>query len=122
MPSGSVDDRKHAIVADQIITRVERAQLGQRAAEFLAQLRAVEDGLVAPDHSWIAVFPDYVGTPVPARGVDPEILRDVYSAIVERQGLTVTYQSLSRPEPTERVIEPHALAFDGFRWHARQSS
>jgi hypothetical protein len=89
------------------------------AAEFLAQLRAVEDGLLAPDHSWIAVFPDYAGTPVPARGVDPEILRDVYAAIVERHGLTVTYQSLSRPEPSERVIEPHALAFDGFRWHAR---
>jgi predicted DNA-binding transcriptional regulator YafY len=31
----------------------------------------------------------------------------------------VTYQSLSRPDPSERVIEPHALAFDGFRWHAR---
>jgi hypothetical protein len=89
------------------------------AAEFLAQIRAVEDGLIDSDHSWIAVFPDYAGTPVPARGVDPEVLRDVYSAIVERQGLTVTYQSLSRPEPSERVIEPHALAFDGFRWHAR---
>ena len=89
------------------------------AAEFLAQVRAVEDGLVAPDHSWIAVFPDYSGTPVPARGVDPEILRDVYAAIIDKHGLTVTYQSLSRPEAAERVIEPHALAFDGFRWHAR---
>lgn len=26
---------------------------------------------------------------------------------------------MSRPELTARWIEPHALAFDGFRWHAR---
>jgi hypothetical protein len=89
------------------------------AAEFLAQIRAVEDGLIDTDHSWIAVFPDYAGTPVPARGVDPVILRDIYAAMVERHGVGVTYQSLSRPDPSERVIEPHALAFDGFRWHAR---
>jgi len=89
------------------------------AAEFLAQLRAVGDGLVAPEDSWISVFPDQAGTPVPARGVDPEILREIYSAIIEAEAVTVNYLSLSRPEPSERVIEPHALAFDGFRWHAR---
>ncbi|MBY6201046.1 WYL domain-containing protein [Maritalea mobilis] len=89
------------------------------AAGFLAQVRAVEDGLVAPEQSWIAVLPDFAGTPVPARGVDPSVLRDVYTAIVEGRALSVTYQSMSRPEPGERVIEPHALAFDGFRWHAR---
>ncbi|MEI2686321.1 MAG: WYL domain-containing protein [Cypionkella sp.] len=33
--------------------------------------------------------------------------------------MQVTYQSMSRPEPSARWIEPHALAFDGFRWHAR---
>ncbi|TCP38813.1 hypothetical protein [Rhodovulum marinum] len=26
---------------------------------------------------------------------------------------------MSRPESGAQVIEPHALAFDGFRWHAR---
>ena len=26
---------------------------------------------------------------------------------------------MSRPEATRRIIEPHALAHDGFRWHAR---
>jgi predicted DNA-binding transcriptional regulator YafY len=26
---------------------------------------------------------------------------------------------MSRPEPMRRTIEPHALAYDGFRWHAR---
>jgi len=31
----------------------------------------------------------------------------------------VKYQSLSSPEPRWRWIEPHAIAFDGFRWHTR---
>ena len=89
------------------------------AIGFLTQLQSVEDGLVAEDQSWIGVFPDYAGAPIPARGVNPEILREVYSALIDAKALTVTYQSLSRPEPSVRVIEPHALAFDGWRWHAR---
>jgi len=89
------------------------------AAGFLTQLRAVKDGLVPEEQSWIGVFPDYSGAPIPARGVNPEILREVYTALIDAKALTITCQSLSRPEPSARVIEPHALAFDGWRWHAR---
>lgn len=89
------------------------------AAEYFAQLQAVEHGLVDEKQSWISVFPGYAATPVPARGVDPQVLRDVLSAIREKSALKIIYQSMSRPEPSVRWIEPHALAFDGFRWHAR---
>jgi hypothetical protein len=37
----------------------------------------------------------------------------------ERRALSVRYQSMSRPSPVRRVIEPHAVVHDGFRWHAR---
>ena len=89
------------------------------AAEYFAQLQAVEQGLVAAEQSWINFFPGYAATPIPARDVDPEVLRKVLSAICEKNALKITYQSMSRPEPAAREIEPHALAFDGFRWHAR---
>lgn len=89
------------------------------AAEYFAQLQAVEQGLVAEDQSWISFFPSYGTTPVPARGVNPEVLRSVLAAIRENNALQVTYQSMSRPEPSARWIEPHAIAFDGFRWHVR---
>ena len=89
------------------------------AAEYFAQLQAVEQGLVPEAQSWINFFPGYAATPIPARGVDPLVLRDVLSAIRDKVALKITYQSMSRPEPTARWIEPHALAFDGFRWHAR---
>ena len=89
------------------------------AAEYFAQLQAVEHGLVNEEQSWISFLPGYSATPIPARGVDPEVLREVLAAIREKNALQITYQSMSRPEPTARWIEPHALAFDGFRWHAR---
>lgn len=89
------------------------------AAEYFAQLQAVEHGLVPEAQSWISFFPQYAATPVPARGVDPQVLRDVLSAIRAKAALQITYQSMSRPEPSLRWIEPHALAFDGFRWHSR---
>ena len=89
------------------------------AEDYFAQLRAVDQGLVSREQSWISVFPGYGVTPTPARGVAPETLRDVLAAIHEPAALQVTYQSMSRPEPSARWIEPHALAFDGFRWHAR---
>jgi hypothetical protein len=89
------------------------------AEDYFAQLRAVDQCLVSPEQSWISVFPGYGTTPTPARGVKPETLREVLSAIHAPAALQVTYQSMSRPEPSARWIEPHALAFDGFRWHAR---
>jgi len=89
------------------------------AEDYFAQLRAVDLGLVSREQSWISVFPGYGATPTPARGVAPETLRDVLAAIHEPAALQVTYQSMSRPQPSARWIEPHALAFDGFRWHAR---
>lgn len=89
------------------------------AAEYFSQLQAVEHGLVKEEQSWISFFPGYAATPIPARGVDPQVLRDVLEAIRERNALQITYQSMSQPEPSVRWIEPHALAFDGFRWHAR---
>src|SRR5690606_16377849 len=57
--------------------------------------------------------------PSPVRGIDAHTLRRVIEAIRTRQALEVEYQSLSSPAPRWRWIAPHAIAFDGFRWHAR---
>lgn len=89
------------------------------AEEYFVQLRAVDQEMVSADQSWIGFFPSFGATPTPMRGVTPETLRDVLAAIREQMALQVTYQSMSMPEPAARWIEPHALAFDGFRWHTR---
>ena len=120
-----IDQAKRNLVYDTSLRTYLRGKhflpkyLKPDAAEYFAQLRAVEQGIVSEEQSWISYFPGFGATPTPARGVSPETLRGVLAAIRERAALQVTYQSMSRPEPSARWIEPHALAFDGFRWHAR---
>jgi predicted DNA-binding transcriptional regulator YafY len=46
-------------------------------------------------------------------------LRSVVGAIRRSEAIEVRYQSLSSPEPRWRWIAPHAIAFDGYRWHTR---
>ena len=89
------------------------------AGRYLAQLRSVADGILDHDDCWIASLPVYDSAPTPARGVAPATLRSVVDAIRRSEAIEVQYQSLSNPEPRWRWIAPHAIAFDGFRWHAR---
>ena len=89
------------------------------ASRYLAQLRSLADGLLDSDDAWIAQPPAYDAAPTPARGGNPVILRSVVSAIRRSETIEVKYQSLSRPEPSWRWIAPHAIGFDGFRWHTR---
>ena len=89
------------------------------ASRYLAQLRSLADGILDSDDTWIAELPSYDAAPTPARGVNPVILRSVVGAIRRSEAIEVNYQSLSRPEPTWRRIAPHAIGFDGFRWHTR---
>ena len=89
------------------------------ASRYLAQLRSVADGILDREDSWIAGLPPYASAPTPVRGVNPETLRSVVGAIRRSEAIEVKYQSLSSPEPRWRWIAPHAIAFDGYRWHTR---
>ncbi|THD71263.1 WYL domain-containing protein, partial [Thalassobius vesicularis] len=89
------------------------------ASRYLAQLRSVTDGILDREDSWIANLPSFASAPTPVRGVNPVTLRSVVGAIRRSEEIEVKYQSLSSPEPRWRWIAPHAIAFDGFRWHTR---
>ena len=89
------------------------------ASRYIAQLRSLADGIMDSDDTWIAELPSYDAAPTPARGVNPVTLRSVVEAIRRSEAIEVKYQSLSRPEPSWRWIAPHAIGFDGFRWHTR---
>lgn len=88
-------------------------------AEYLNQLRSVSEGILEQAHAWVGQSPSYDAVPTPVRGVNAQTLRSVVAAIRESSAIEIRYQSLSRPEPRWRWIAPHAIAFDGFRWHAR---
>lgn len=89
------------------------------ASRYLAQLRSVANGILDRADAWIGSLPEFDATPTPARGVDARTLRMVIAAIRRAEAIEIKYQSLSRPEPRWRWIAPHAIGFDGFRWHAR---
>jgi hypothetical protein len=89
------------------------------SSRYLAQLRSISVGILAEQESWIPNLPSYDVLPLPRRDIDPRRLQTVLRAIREKSALKIKYQSLSRPEPMLRWITPHAIGFDGYRWHAR---
>jgi len=61
--------------------------------------------------------------PIPARLPTREITAQVLRAVAQRKKLRLQYHSLSDRESEHvRIIEPHALAHNGLRWHLRAYS
>jgi hypothetical protein len=85
--------------------------------EVLSRLRLTAEG-VAEDHPLIGSLSLGIA-PAPARPVEPETLRVIVRAIREARQVSAHYVSFSQTDGRMRRIEPHALGYDGFRWHAR---
>jgi hypothetical protein len=86
---------------------------------YLAQLRLMESGLLVEGEAWAVRVPAFSIVPILRRRIDPNTLRGILDAIRAGAMVHIKYQSMSRPEPKMRWVSPHALGFDGFRWHAR---
>lgn len=89
------------------------------AKRFLAELLATEVGIMDAGASFIGRAPACAVAPAPERSLNDEIVARIVKAILGRQKLYVQYQSMSSSQPSERWLSPHALAYDGFRWHMR---
>src|SRR3989344_2374533 len=87
------------------------------ANRLLLQLRAWLTGALQREDLWFRDVPPVDVAPDIVRHVDETLLRSILRAIRLRQALAIRYQSLSSSR--WRRIAPHALAFDGYRWHAR---
>ena len=87
------------------------------ADRLLLQLRAHLSGVLDRRDLWFRNVPLTDVAPDLTRSVDHQCLRDILKAIRLRRGIEINYQSMTRSE--RRVIAPHALAYDGHRWHAR---
>lgn len=88
------------------------------ADEFLPLLAAgagTEDQLVLLG----AVLPPVEVVRPPSREAPLALVQLVARAVREAAQVRGAYQSLARPERREVRLWPHALAFNGFRWHAR---
>jgi WYL domain len=86
---------------------------------YLAQLRLIQAQLLSEEEAWAVRMPSYSIVPILRRRLEPGTLRGILDAIRTGASVYVNYQSMSSPEPKWRWLAPHALGFDGFRWHAR---
>lgn len=86
---------------------------------FLNQLSGPPSGAPPTPLSFIGWQPPYDVVRYPTRSIRPEILMRVLWAIRDHEDLELSYQSMRRPAATRRWISPHAIAFDGSRWHVR---
>jgi hypothetical protein len=89
------------------------------SSRYLNPLLAVNTGMMPREMSFIGWYPESDAVLSPGRSVPPAFLARTLTAIRARKSLLISYQSMTRDEPSERRISPHAVAYDGGRWHAR---
>jgi hypothetical protein len=86
---------------------------------FLNSLLAVNLGMMSREMSFIGWYPNFGAVLSPNRKIEPRVLFHVLEAIRKNLTLEIEYQSLTRLHQTTRKVSPHAIAYDGFRWHTR---
>ena len=89
------------------------------AGEFLQVLKVHQDMTLVTLVSNLPVVE--VIEPV-FRQINPGVLQMVNQAIKGKKDVLVQYQSMSRAKPVLYRLSPHALVFDGLRWHMRAFS
>lgn len=89
------------------------------ADSLLRELRLIAEGHLEPRDATVTTPPPLAIAEIPGRSVDATVLRGLLLAIGDRRAVTARYVSFQRPGETRRTLSPHALVFDGFRWHVR---
>jgi hypothetical protein len=89
------------------------------SSRYLAELYALTLKMLSPDLSFLGTTPEADVVRHPTRAVPENYLRQTLTAIREQRTLQIRYQAVSHPEPSERLISPRALGYDGARWHIR---
>jgi hypothetical protein len=87
------------------------------ADRYLGQLNAFLNGAIQITDTWFRSLPPVTVMKTVVRSIEPKILRAILKAIEDQHEVDIGYQSLTNSRT--RAIAPHALAFDGQRWHAR---
>ncbi len=131
VPQASLDFARYLELAPQNIEydRSEKAYLATpqfrpvvatgEAQGYLNQLLGVSSQVLERETSFLGWTPPLGAVKFPGRQIEASVLRKVLAAIRRKRMLKVEYQSMNRPNPTVRGISPHAVGFDGFRWHVR---
>lgn len=131
VPQASLDFAKYREIApdNAVYDSTEKAYLAgpafapvlasNSADGYLNRLLAVESGNLESNSTFLGWRPAAGVVQDMSRSLNALTLRIMLQAIREHRNVDIDYQSMNAATPAERKIAPHALAFDGFRWHAR---
>lgn len=89
------------------------------ARQYLTQLLLMADDALDPKDTWLGSIPPHDAVRRVRRKMDVSTLRAILMAMHTGMDIMIRYQSMSSPEARSRWIAPHALGFDGSRWHVR---
>jgi hypothetical protein len=89
------------------------------ATRYLGDLYRLATGVIDADESFVGIRPPVGVVATPARAIDSTVVAQLVRAIDQGLSFKVMYHSMSEATPAPRVISPHALGFDGLRWHVR---
>lgn len=92
---------------------------GTAATRYLDEIQRLARQVVEPDESFVGFIPPTGVVATPARAIEADEVAIVVRAIRDRVALRVNYQSMNQATPIHYVISPHAMGFDGLRWHVR---
>lgn len=89
------------------------------ATRYLDDLQRLAREVINVDESFVGYVPPTGVVATPARAIEASEVATLVKAIRDRLALQVRYQSMDDPAPLSLVLSPHALGFDGLRWHIR---
>lgn len=110
------DPRQRMYLADP---RFEPAFARSEATRYLNELQRLARGVIEPDESFIGFQPDTGVVATPVRKIGASEVAILVRAIRDEVALRVRYQSMEEDGPREFDLTPHAMGFDGLRWHVR---
>lgn len=87
--------------------------------EYLALLLLRTNSSVESGAMWLPGPAAADAVPTPGGAVSRDVLRDLTRAIAQKRAVQVTYQSMTTPQLVNRLLWPHALVYNGWRWHVR---
>lgn len=88
------------------------------ASEYLTMLHQQNEMVEAFDFFEMGYAESEV-LKVPERLISPIVLRVLIQAAREQRRVDIDYVSLSSPQVSGRILVPHTIVNDGFRWHVR---
>lgn len=86
---------------------------------YLRNLLALNQNIIKSDESFIGNPPPCDVLPYLDRTVPEETLALILDAINHKKSIRVSYLSMTQDIASKRILSPHAIVFDGYRWHVR---